>query len=85
MPSCPTEIALFYAVEVLAVGHVEEAQDEEGGQQVDKPIHLAELAAQNLQQAVRRDYLSPFGLGLVVGALPPPLRRQYGTVRRKEL
>src|ERR1035438_7659502 len=35
--------------------NVEEAQDEEGGQQVDEPIHLAELAAQNLQQAVRRE------------------------------
>src|ERR1035438_247977 len=35
--------------------NVEEAQDEEGGQQVDEPIHLAELTAQDLQQAVRRE------------------------------
>ena len=33
----------------LAVRHVEEAQDEERGQQVDEPVHLAEFAAQDLQ------------------------------------
>src|ERR1035441_1755999 len=31
----------------LAVRQVEEAQDEERGQQVDEPVHFAEFAAQN--------------------------------------
>ena len=33
----------------LAVRQVEEAQDEERGQQVDEPVHFAEFAAQDLQ------------------------------------
>ena len=33
----------------LAVRQVEEAQDEEGGQQVDEPVHFAKFAAQDLQ------------------------------------
>src|ERR1019366_1698317 len=38
----------------LAASYIEEAQYEEGGQQVDEPIPRGELAAQNLQQVVRR-------------------------------
>jgi xanthine/uracil/vitamin C permease (AzgA family) len=46
------------------VGHVQEAQDEEGGQQVDEPIHLAELTATG-SLFVLALFLAP-----VVGAIP---------------
>src|ERR1022692_1453085 len=39
----------------LPAGDVEEAEDEEGGEKVDEPVHFAEFAAHDLQQAVCRE------------------------------